>query len=66
MTASPVFERAFREHGLPRATSTDNRVGFDDMGLVGFGAGDKVVIATGGPNGTALQRIEVPPPPKAP
>ncbi|MGI9043406.1 MAG: hypothetical protein ACR2GK_04690 [Gemmatimonadaceae bacterium] len=30
------------------------------MTLVGFGDGDRIAVATGGPNGSALQRIEVP------
>lgn len=34
------------------------------MNLVGFGDGEKVALAGGTPNGSALQRIEVPPPGK--
>ena len=30
------------------------------MNVVGFSAGDKAAIATGGPNGNVLQRIDVP------
>jgi transposase InsO family protein len=36
--ARPVFERAFREYGLPRAIRTDNGVPFATIGLGGLSA----------------------------
>jgi transposase InsO family protein len=36
VTAKPVFERAFREYGLPRAIRTDNGVPFATQALHGL------------------------------
>ena len=36
MTARPVFERAFREHGLPLAIRTDNGVPFATQAIHGL------------------------------